>query len=263
MGCRLKLPRQTIEKPDSLPHVIWITSGFMAFMPIHAARNYAPGTSRKNRNKIPRENTMSHVISSYFSSINTLAYTRVRKKTVEQRAPNTVLASIINKALVIATPQTPKHSEVEWEDLDVQEEIEAVIESFEDTTVLTWPAQDEVRTGLKSADLIHFACHGITDSSDPSNGGLLLCDQQSNSADILRIRDIVDLKHKHAQIAFLAACSTAEVANLKLADESIHLASAFQLMGFPHVIGTMWRVDDKATGEVAREFYNQLEGSYS
>jgi CHAT domain-containing protein len=40
-----------------------------------------------------------------------------------------------------------------------------------------------------------------------------------------------------------------------LLDESIHLASAFQLAGFPHVIATLWQTGDSAAVQVAEDFY--------
>jgi len=40
-------------------------------------------------------------------------------------------------------------------------------------------------------------------------------------------------------LAYLSACSTA-VTGPELADESVHIVSAFQLAGYQHVIGTLW-----------------------
>ena len=45
---------------------------------------------------------------------------------------------------------------------------------------------------------------------------------------------------------------------MNLADESVHLASSFQLTGFQHVIGTLWGVNDDAAVEVAKRFYERL-----
>ncbi|KAK3689124.1 CHAT domain-containing protein, partial [Podospora appendiculata] len=61
-----------------------------------------------------------------------------------------------------------------------------------------------------------------------------------------------------AWLAFLSACSTAEVAVSALASEGIHLASAFQLAGFPHVVGSLWPVDDDVCVDVAGKFYREL-----
>ncbi len=43
-----------------------------------------------------------------------------------------------------------------------------------------------------------------------------------------------------------------------MADESIHLASSFQLAGFPCVIATLQRVLDSASKKVVPEFYTAL-----
>lgn len=63
---------------------------------------------------------------------------------------------------------------------------------------------------------------------------------------------------KNAQIAYLSACFTAANAVDALADENIHLASAFQLAGFNHVLATMWKSNDIACVAVAKVFYAAL-----
>jgi CHAT domain-containing protein len=41
-------------------------------------------------------------------------------------------------------------------------------------------------------------------------------------------------------------------------DESIHIASAFNLARFPHVVGTFWPASNKITERVAPKFYEIL-----
>ena len=65
--------------------------------------------------------------------------------------------------------------------------------------------------------------------------------------------------HGNAPLAYLSACSTAEIKVRILADESIHLASVFQLAGFMHVVATLWLADDDAAVEIAGKFYEGLE----
>lgn len=43
-----------------------------------------------------------------------------------------------------------------------------------------------------------------------------------------------------------------------LVDESIHIASAFQITGFAHVIGSLWPADDDVCVRVAELFYKSL-----
>lgn len=45
---------------------------------------------------------------------------------------------------------------------------------------------------------------------------------------------------------------------MRLSDEGIHLVSAFQLVGFQHVIGTLWEVLDRYCIDIARVVYETL-----
>jgi CHAT domain-containing protein len=56
-----------------------------------------------------------------------------------------------------------------------------------------------------------------------------------------------------------SACRTAFTGATDLIDESIHLASAFQVAGFRHVVGTLWEVDDAIAARVAATFYSALQ----
>jgi hypothetical protein len=44
----------------------------------------------------------------------------------------------------------------------------------------------------------------------------------------------------------------------ELADESLHLTSAFQMAGFAHVIGSLRPADDQICTQVAKLFYSFL-----
>ena len=61
-----------------------------------------------------------------------------------------------------------------------------------------------------------------------------------------------------AWIAYLSACSTAGVEAKRLADECLHIASAFQVAGFAHVIGSLWPADDDICVRLAESFYGSL-----
>jgi CHAT domain-containing protein len=56
------------------------------------------------------------------------------------------------------------------------------------------------------------------------------------------VASLADVQPHRAQLAFLSACQTARNPARDLLDEAIHLASAFQLAGYPHVVGTLWSV---------------------
>ena len=115
------------------------------------------------------------------------------------------------------------------------------------------PTKASVLEHLPGCTIAHFA--GYTDPADPSQSRLLLHDHRR---DPLTVAALAPLALDHAQLAYLSACSTASVTDDRLLDEAIHLASAFQLAGFPHVIGTLWAIDDAIAVEIADSFYAAL-----
>lgn len=60
-----------------------------------------------------------------------------------------------------------------------------------------------------------------------------------------------------AVLAYLSACSSAATLEEKLADESLHVAAQFILLGFTHVIGTLWESDSACCATVAEKFYSK------
>ena len=45
-----------------------------------------------------------------------------------------------------------------------------------------------------------------------------------------------------------------------LADESAHVAGAFYLAGYRHVVNSLWWVNDSVAGKLAEDFYTRLTG---
>lgn len=210
----LKLIKKT--SPERLPRIWWVTSGLLGLLPLHAAGS-GWGTSM--------ENTMSHVVSSYIPSLKALAYTR-KKQPRPLGDPGTEL-------LVISVPEKKGYKK-----LNVRAEVDGVVKNFLPDTVkssvFSMPSRKEALEKLKSANIAHFICHGISEATSPSQGGLELADER------------------------LSACSTAKNKNSEIVDESIAVASAFSLVGFPHVIGTLWEASDKIAGKIAPRFYKML-----
>ncbi|MFH9904957.1 CHAT domain-containing protein [Streptomyces sp. NPDC017225] len=101
----------------------------------------------------------------------------------------------------------------------------------------------------------HFACHGISDRSDPSFSRLLLHDHATTP---LTVSALSRANLDHPQLAYLSACNTADPGRGDLLDEAVHLTSAFQLAGFRHVIGTLWPINNHLAAEIAESFYTHL-----
>jgi len=114
-----------------------------------------------------------------------------------------------------------------------------------------------VLAALPAARWAHFACHGSSDLTNPSASYLLLTDHRQRP---LTVVDVARLRLDNAELAFLSACSTARPGG-QLADEAIHLASAFQLAGYRQVIGTLWPIGDQDAVDLARDVYTALAGT--
>ncbi|KAF5857855.1 hypothetical protein ETB97_005199 [Aspergillus alliaceus] len=232
---KLKLLAPVASKP--LPHIWWVTNGYFGLMPIHAA-----GDSKKT--------TSDYVISSYIPTLKALQYARERDLRYLLE-PNT-------RMLITAMPRT-----VGLEPLVTEKEVELVTETVKAmssiaVSTLIEPPKSAVLDALGSCRIVHFACHGISDSENPSGGSLFLGESTNEAPERLTVRELAGVRHSLAQIAYLSACSTAENSSLDLANEVIHIASAFQLLGFPHVIGTLWEADNQCATEVAGAFYRNL-----
>jgi CHAT domain-containing protein len=82
---------------------------------------------------------------------------------------------------------------------------------------------------------------------------VVFCFQEIDS---LPVTDMAQRKLDRVELAYISACHAANNRNLQLLDESIHMAGAFQLAGFPIVIGTLWQIEHSA--EVATWVYRSM-----
>jgi tetratricopeptide (TPR) repeat protein len=226
------------EKQGSrLPHVRWVGGGIMALVPLHAAGYHSLGSS---------ESTLHHVVSSYVPTLRMLQFVR----NTPMRATN----EPEDRILIVSMPITPGHPHP----LNVTQEVEAINEytkPWASVTLLEHPTKQEVLEGFNNCTIVHFACHGTADPIEPAKSALIVGKEFQQR---LTLEDLDVVHYAGANIAYLSACSTAEVKAHDLIDESVHLASAFQLSGFRHVIGTLWGAHDSAAVSVARSFYKYL-----
>ena len=239
---------------DPKPRIHWIGTGLLSGAPFHAAGLYSSSSNKM-------ECAMDLVISSYTPTLRALAYTRDNHK------QNSHL-EITDRFLIISAPQVPGTRDLTLVPREVAN-IQAVARPKVQTVLLDHGTSKQVMSELPLANFVHFACHGYSNPKDINESHLILhtapmtesqSEDKSHSEDSgkLSVREIQTLKSPAARLAYLSACSGAESKSTRLADETIHLASAFQLAGFEHVIGTMWPTKDAACQKVAEEFYKNL-----
>ncbi len=115
-----------------------------------------------------------------------------------------------------------------------------------------------VKKYLRDYDLVHFAGHCEIDADDPANTGWVLSNGRFTAHDILVMGETSSLP----SLIFSNACQSAKVScdtiDAMYQDEAYSLASAFLFSGVRHYIGSIRKIEDKASLLFAKEFYSQL-----
>lgn len=232
------------------PRVWWATGGLLGLLPLHAAGWHVQAPAGQA--------VIDRVISSYTPTIRALRY--ARQQSASLRGPG--------QSLIVAMPTTPGQAALRFaaaEATMLAARLPAPVLLIEPDPL---PAGDPVVAEPRAPTLAavleqlpgcavaHFACHGFHDPADPSRSHLLLHDHATAP---LTIASLGPVRLEHAQLAYLSACRTAFHDTEQLLDEAIHLATAFQLAGFPHVIATLWEIQDRFAVTMADRFYAGLQ----
>lgn len=159
--------------------------------------------------------------------------------------------------LLVTMPKTPGEKDLPYVGAEVSGIINAT-EGLISTKHLESPSSRDVLEHLGSFNAVHFACHGVSNAKTSSHSHLLLLKDSGERADRLTVQDVSQNNNKLSQLAYLSASSTAQNSVLTLVDETIHIASGFQLAGFSHVLATLWPTESEVCKEVAIEFYRSL-----
>jgi hypothetical protein len=213
------------------PRVWWCPVGALALLPLHAAGHHS-------RPDHASRSVLDRVISSYTTTVRAMAYSRA---SIDEPAQT---------AVIIAAPDIPGIRRLPG----AIAEAASLAELIPGALTLPRPTSRQVLLALPDHGLAHFACHGVVDYADPGRSQLVLYDYETAP---LTGTDIGSLRLTRASLAYLSACSTS-VTTLAMANEALHLAGAFQLAGFRHVIATLWPVGDRAAAQITRQFYGQL-----
>jgi CHAT domain-containing protein/tetratricopeptide (TPR) repeat protein len=118
-----------------------------------------------------------------------------------------------------------------------------------------------MRLDLSQFRIIHFATHGIMNGEHPELSGLVLSliDEQGTPQNgFLRLYDIYNL-NLAADIVVLSACHTALGKEIK-GEGLFGLTRGFMYAGAERVVASLWAVDDEATAELMKMFYEKMLG---
>ncbi|MEU6247832.1 CHAT domain-containing protein [Glycomyces sp. NPDC047010] len=216
------------------PRVWWIPTGALSFLPIHAAGHHDRPADQTSPTVLDR------CVSSYAASIGALAHAR----RLASSGPDS------GRGLIVAVDSS--HAGVP--DLPgVALEVAQLHERFPGATILSGPdaTPEAVLELLPAHTWVHFACHATSDITDPASNGLVL------HGGVLTVEELLANRRLPNRMAYLSACDTGR-GGVYLADEAIHLASAMQIGGFPHTVGTLWAVRDRVSRLVSERVYRTV-----
>ncbi|HEY6403520.1 MAG TPA: CHAT domain-containing protein, partial [Blastocatellia bacterium] len=118
-----------------------------------------------------------------------------------------------------------------------------------------------LRPELGEYRIVHFATHGLLNNIHPELSGIVLSlvDKEGKPQDgFLRLQDIYNLKLP-AELVVLSACQTGLGKEIK-GEGLIGLTRGFMYAGAPRVVASLWKVNDRATSELMKRFYQGMLG---
>jgi CHAT domain-containing protein/tetratricopeptide (TPR) repeat protein len=145
-----------------------------------------------------------------------------------------------------------------------RQEAEAITGSLrasERLKALDFAADRRLALGGKLGEyrILHFATHGLLNNKIPALSGLVfsLVDEQGRPLNgFLRLHEIYNLK-LNADLVVLSGCQTA--LGLEVTGEGlIGLTRGFMHAGAPRVVASLWNVNDQATANLMRLFYERM-----
>jgi CHAT domain-containing protein/Tfp pilus assembly protein PilF len=145
-----------------------------------------------------------------------------------------------------------------------REEADSIASLLQETDLLKALDFTASRATAQSQELgqyrfLHFATHGLLNSRHPDLSGLVLSmmnEQGEPQEGFLRLHEIYNLK-LNADLVVLSACQTALGKEVR-GEGLIGLTRGFMYAGAPRVVASLWRVDDRATAELMKRFYQGM-----
>jgi tetratricopeptide (TPR) repeat protein len=235
------------EKIEDWPRVWWCPTGPATVLPLHAAGRHPRTVAQykaMGEKAAVADTVAGRVISSYTPTLGTLAQARAR------------LTPCRVRQLAVGVPNPPTYATGASPLPAVTAELQALASHLpepECATHLLGPAatRQAVLAALPDHSWLHLSCHGLQHPADASRSAFLLDDQP------LTLADLSTHHLREVDLAYLAACQTA-TGDLSLLDEALHLASALQMVGYRHVLATLWNISDTAAPGLADVTYTHL-----
>lgn len=113
---------------------------------------------------------------------------------------------------------------------------------------------------LSQYRILHFATHGFLNSLNPELSGLVmsLVDEQGKAQNgYLLAPELFNLKLPATELVVLSACQTGLGKEIR-GEGIVGLTRGFMYAGSPRVVVSLWNVNDRATAELMKSFYEAM-----
>jgi CHAT domain-containing protein len=141
------------------------------------------------------------------------------------------------------------------------ETILSLVPATERSSALDFAASRATATSpdLAQYRMVHFATHGLLNNVHPELSGVVLSLVDEKGADtdgFLRLHDIFNL-NLPAELVVLSACETGLGKDVQ-GEGLVGLTRGFMYAGAKRVVVSLWSVNDTATAELMKRFYQQM-----
>ena len=238
------------DELESWPRVWWCPTGPAVLLPLHAAGLHprsAAEYAAVGERAAAADTVAGRVVSSYTPTLAALARARTQPPPVRVRQ------------LAVGVAEPPLYARRANPLPAVSAELRRVSDFLPAPEYATHlldraATRRAVLEALPGYSWLHMACHGVQDQSDANLSAFLLHDQP------LTLADLTTVTLPEADLAYLSACQTA-TGDFDLTDEHLHLAAGLQLIGYRHVLATLWSISDSAAPAMAQAVYEHLTQS--
>jgi CHAT domain-containing protein len=116
-----------------------------------------------------------------------------------------------------------------------------------------------VRGLLADYPVIHFATHGFFNRRQPALSGLVLSqvNEQGEAINGLLLNHEISALQLKAELVVVSACESA-LTETSRAGAQQSLSNSFLQAGARRVVASLWKVNDAATAELMKRFYQQM-----
>ncbi|KAH6972286.1 CHAT domain-containing protein [Ilyonectria sp. MPI-CAGE-AT-0026] len=190
-----------VAPDDPLPRIIWIPTGPLSHLPLHAAGIHTPGSPMT---------VLDRVVFSYASSLKSFVLGRRQKQTTTAYSGRKAMLVGVGDAQYM-----PRLTPLPFVAREI-DQIEKICASFKlESTTLKESITRQVLDNMDGCAIFHFAGHGRVDPLEPSQSGIVMRDG------LLTVANLMDakLQSKPPFLAFLSACLSGANDVIELQDE--------------------------------------------